>query len=92
MSAAHKPAAPDGADLYLAELIFRPSDPDRDLRGGLEVDATDYPVYPAAPDLLDAAVQALACMRGLQQHLGSAVCQAEVDLLAAAIAKAGGAA
>lgn len=36
-------------------------------------------------DLLRAASQALACMRGLQQHLGSAVCSVEADSLDRAI-------
>nr|WP_232536103.1 DUF4406 domain-containing protein [Comamonas testosteroni] len=37
-------------------------------------------------ELIRAAKQALACMDGLQQHLGRAVCQVEADALRAALA------
>jgi len=39
-----------------------------------------------ADELIRAAKQALACMNGLQQHLGRAVCQVEADALRAALA------
>jgi len=48
------------------------------------------PLSDTGVELLRAAQQALVCMRGLQQHLGSAVCEAEVANLAAAIANAAG--
>ncbi|MEQ6474166.1 hypothetical protein [Comamonas sp. wu1-DMT] len=45
------------------------------------------PAAVAMPDeLIRAAKQALACMDGLQQHLGRAVCQVEADALRAALA------
>ncbi|GAO73339.1 hypothetical protein [Comamonas sp. E6] len=45
------------------------------------------PAAVAVPDeLIRAAKQALACMDGLQQHLGRAVCQVEADALRAALA------
>ncbi|WP_287914733.1 Lar family restriction alleviation protein [Comamonas sp.] len=40
----------------------------------------------AGNDLIRAAKQALACMDGLQQHLGRAVCQIEADELRTALA------
>lgn len=47
------------------------------------------PAAAAVPsDLTTAAKQALACMEGLQQHLGSAVCEVEADALRAALAAA----
>lgn len=45
------------------------------------------PTAVAVPDaLIRVAKQALACMDGLQQHLGHAVCQVEADALRAALA------